>query len=116
MSSPAELEDMAQALAVTVAPALVTAVHTADPRMIERLLAGLDRQRLLALAVVLAAALDEPDEPRPARQTAVEAKREDYVFLRSAGLTVEEAAERVRITVNNAVKHYERLLPPALAG
>lgn len=105
--SPAELEDMAQALAVTVAPALVTAVHTADARMIERLLAGLDRQRLLALAVVLAAALDEPDLPEPLPQSPGQARREDYAWLRTTGSSIEEAAERVGISPYHARKNYE---------
>jgi hypothetical protein len=52
--TPDQLDDLAAHLAVTIAPALVTAVHYDDAREVHRLLSVLDRQELLALVVVLA--------------------------------------------------------------
>ncbi len=61
--TPEQLDEMAARIAVTIAPALVTAVDTDDAREVRRLLARLSRQELLALVVVLANDLAEDDAP-----------------------------------------------------
>jgi hypothetical protein len=63
--SVAEREHLAQQYASRLAPWLRFAVHQGDADLIEDLIGGLDRQQLLALAVVLAAdgeAASRPDD------------------------------------------------------
>lgn len=104
--TPEQLDALAAAVAVTVAPALVTAVHRDDARLVEKLLTGLDRQRLYALAVVLADQV--PDrEARPRRQSQAAARMEDYAFMRSTGASVAEAAARLGIRERHALRAYE---------
>lgn len=55
-----QLEQLAQSLAVTVAPNLALAVHCGNASEIARLLTPLSRQELLALAVVLASQVPQP--------------------------------------------------------
>jgi hypothetical protein len=107
--APEDLDVLAASIAVTTAPALVTAVHADDARMVEHLLAGLDRQRLYALAVVLAdRAREVPLRPR--RQSKAAARLEDYAWCRWQGASVAEAAVRVGISVGAANKNYEPML------
>lgn len=55
-----EREELAQCLAGSVAPHLATAVHDGDAAKVAELLRPLDRQQLLALAVVLASRVPQP--------------------------------------------------------
>lgn len=107
-----ELDRLADALATGTAPALIGAVRTRDAKAVRVLLGHLDVLRLRALAVVLAdlaGAIDEeaalPDE---GEQTEAEARLEDYLWLRSQGVPVAEAAQRVGVTAKHALTKYER--------
>lgn len=53
-------DELAERLASTVMPWLTYAVHTRDAATVEAFLTGLDRQELVALAVVLAARCPQP--------------------------------------------------------
>ena len=107
MATP-DLDVLAAATAVTTAPALVTAVHNDDAHMVEKILTGLDRQRLYALAVVLAAQ-NPKVPPRPREQTLAERRMEDYAFMPSTGASIPEAAARIGVSELHAEKHYEPL-------
>jgi hypothetical protein len=61
MTAQNDLDELAQCLAVTVAPSLALAVHVGDGHRVGALLEPLTRQELLALAVVLA---DQVGQPR----------------------------------------------------
>ncbi len=113
--SPDDLDLLAAQMAATVAPALVTAVHHDDARMVEQLLSGLDRQRLYALAVVLAAQSPQV-EPRRREQTRRAARLEDYLWCRQTGASIEEAAIRVGIRPGVARKHFEPYLKEITAA
>jgi hypothetical protein len=53
-----ERDVLAELMDSAVAPQLIRAVHEEDARAVEELLAGLERQDLYALTVVLAAAVE----------------------------------------------------------
>lgn len=60
MATTDELEELAQAYAVTIAPRLAFAVHTKNATAVADLLESLDGIRLRALAVVLASHIPQP--------------------------------------------------------
>jgi hypothetical protein len=60
VSTEDEREHMAQVLASTTVPWLTYAVHTRNRQMVADVLTDLDRQELMALAVVLAARCPRP--------------------------------------------------------
>src|SRR5690606_31938801 len=107
-----ELDRLADALATGTAPALIGAVRTRDAEAVRVLLGHLDVLRLRALAVVLAdlaGALDEeaalPDE---GEQPEAEARLEDYLWPRSQGVPVAEAAARVGVAAEHGRTQDER--------
>jgi len=91
-----QLEQLAQSLAVTVAPSLALAVHCGNAREIARLLTPLSRQELLALAVVLASQVPQP-RTRPDDGVIDEVAIRRAINGEQVPLTPAERARAVRI-------------------
>lgn len=91
-----DLEELAEAVASTIAPVLAFAVHRNDAAAVGQILTSLGTQELYALAVVLAAQVPQP-RTRPNDGVIDEVAVQRAVSDEPGPLTRDERAEAVRV-------------------